>query len=278
MIRARDIRKSFGSIAAVDGVTFDVHRGEIFGLLGPNGAGKSTAIAMCTGQLAPESGSIEIGEAGSPRAAPARALIGLAPQQIALYDELTARENLVFLARVHGIADPTRRADELLDMVGLLPRACDRVATFSGGMQRRLNLAAALVHNPTAIFLDEPTGVDPQSRTAILDVVQRLATEGRAVIYTTHYMEEAQRICSRVAIMDRGRVLAIGTVAELIAAHGGDSVVTVDSLAGEHRVRTREPLREIERALAEGGATAVRIEQPDLEMVFLALTGRRLRD
>jgi ABC-2 type transport system ATP-binding protein len=203
----------------------------------------------------------------------------LAPQQIALYEELTARENLVFLARVHGVPEPVRRADELLDMVGLLPRARDRVATFSGGMQRRLNLAAALVHNPTAIFLDEPTaGVDPQSRTAILDVVQRLATEGRAVIYTTHYMEEAQRICSRVAVMDRGRVLAIGTVAELIAVHGGESVVTVDSLAGEHRVRTREPLREIERALAEGGATAVRIEQPDLEMVFLALTGRRLRD
>jgi ABC-2 type transport system ATP-binding protein len=279
VIRVRDIRKSFGSIAAVDGVTFDVHRGEIFGLLGPNGAGKSTAIAMCTGQLAPDSGSIEIGEVGSPRAAHARALIGLAPQQIALYEELTARENLVFLARVHGIPEPVRRADELLDMVGLLPRARDRVATFSGGMQRRLNLAAAIVHNPTAIFLDEPTaGVDPQSRTAILDVVQRLANEGRAVIYTTHYMEEAQRICSRVAIMDRGRVLAIGTVAELIAEHGGDSVVTVDSLAGEHRVRTREPLREIERALAEGGATAVRIEQPDLEMVFLALTGRRLRD
>jgi ABC-2 type transport system ATP-binding protein len=279
VIRVHDIRKSFGSIKAVDGVQFEVHRGEVFGLLGPNGAGKSTVIAMCTGQIPPDSGSIDIGDIGSPRAARARALIGLAPQQIALYQELTARENLVFLSRVHGIPDPVRRADELQDMVGLLPRALDRVGTFSGGMQRRLNLAAALVHNPMALFLDEPTaGVDPQSRTAILEVVLRLASEGRAVIYTTHYMEEAQRLCSRVAIMDRGRVLAIGTVPELVREYGGDSVVTVDSLVGERQVRTREPLREIERALAEGGATAVRIEQPDLEMVFLSLTGRRLRD
>jgi len=278
-IRIRDVYKSYGALQALGGVSLEIEQGEIFGLLGPNGAGKSTAIALCTGQIARDSGSIDIGDAGSPRAARARALIGLAPQQIALYDELTARENLIFLARVHGMPNPPHRADELLDMVGLLPRARDRVGTFSGGMQRRLNLAAALVHNPTAIFLDEPTaGVDPQSRTAILEVVMRLAAEGRTVIYTTHYMEEAQRICSRVAIMDRGRVLAIGTVPELVATHGGESVVTVDSVAGQHRVRTREPLREIERALAEGGATAVRIEQPDLEMVFLSLTGRRLRD
>ena len=279
MIRVSELRKSFGSVRALDGVSFHAERGEVLGLLGPNGAGKSTALSICTGLIVPDSGSVELGDAGSPRDAAARRLIGLAPQQIALYEDLTARENLVFLAKIHGVHDPVRRADELLDMVGLLPRARDRVCTYSGGMQRRLNLAAAIVHDPPVILLDEPTaGVDPQSRSGILELVQRLAAEGRAVIYTTHYMEEAQRLCSRVAIVDQGRVLATGTVPELIAAHGGESVVTVDTPSGARSTRTREPLREIERALAEGGATAVRIDQPDLEAVFLSLTGRRLRD
>jgi ABC-2 type transport system ATP-binding protein len=279
VLRVNELRKSFGSVRALDGVSFHAARGEVLGLLGPNGAGKSTALAICTGLLVPDSGSVELGDAGSPRSPAARRLIGLAPQQIALYEDLTARENLVFLARIHGVHDPVRRSDELLDMVGLLPRARDRVRTYSGGMQRRLNLAAAIVHDPPVILLDEPTaGVDPQSRSGILELVQRLAAEGRAVIYTTHYMEEAQRLCSRVAIVDQGRVLATGTVPELIASHGGESVVTVDTPAGARSTRTREPLREIERALAEGGATAVRIDQPDLEAVFLALTGRRLRD
>ena len=279
MIRVSELRKTFGSVRALDGVSFHAERGEVLGLLGPNGAGKSTALAICTGLLAPDSGSVELGDAGSPRSPAARRLIGLAPQQIALYEDLTARENLVFLSKIHGVHDPVRRADELLDMVGLLPRARDRVRTYSGGMQRRLNLAAAIVHDPPVILLDEPTaGVDPQSRSGILELVQRLAAEGRAVIYTTHYMEEAQRLCSRVAIVDQGRVLATGTVPDLITAHGGESVVTVDTPSGARSTRTREPLREIERALAEGGATAVRIDQPDLETVFLALTGRRLRD
>lgn len=238
MLTVTDIRKSFGSLRALDGVSLEVRRGEVLGLLGPNGAGKSTALAVCTGQVAPDSGSVSIGDAGSPRDPAARRLVGLAPQQIALYADLTARENLVFLARIHEVPEPTRRADALLDMVGLLPRARDRVGTFSGGMQRRLNLAAALVHEPPLLLLDEPTaGVDPQSRSAILDVVQGLAERGHAVLYTTHYMDEAQRICSRVAIVDHGRVLETGTVESLRAAHGGD-----------------------------------------LEAAFLALTGRSLRD
>ena len=279
MIRVTELRKSFGSVRALDGVSFHAERGEVLGLLGPNGAGKSTALAICTGLIVPDSGSVQLGDAGAPCDPAARRLIGLAPQQIALYEDLTARENLVFLAKIHGVHDPVRRADELLDMVGLLPRARDRVRTYSGGMQRRLNLAAAIVHDPPVILLDEPTaGVDPQSRSGILELVQRLSAEGRAVIYTTHYMEEAQRLCSRVAIVDQGRVLATGTVPDLIAAHGGESVVTVDTPSGARSTRTREPLREIERALAEGGATAVRIDQPDLEAVFLSLTGRRLRD
>jgi ABC-2 type transport system ATP-binding protein len=238
VLTVTDIRKSFGSLRALDGVSLEVRRGEVLGLLGPNGAGKSTALAVCTGQVAPDSGSVSIGDAGSPRDPAARRLVGLAPQQIALYADLTARENLVFLARIHEVPEPSRRADALLDMVGLLPRARDRVGTFSGGMQRRLNLAAALVHEPPLLLLDEPTaGVDPQSRSAILDVVQGLAERGHAVLYTTHYMDEAQRICSRVAIVDHGRVLETGTVESLRAAHGGD-----------------------------------------LEAAFLALTGRSLRD
>jgi ABC-2 type transport system ATP-binding protein len=238
VLTVTDIRKSFGSLRALDGVSLEVRRGEVLGLLGPNGAGKSTALAVCTGQVAPDYGSVSIGDAGSPRDPAARRLVGLAPQQIALYADLTARENLVFLARIHEVPEPSRRADALLDMVGLLPRARDRVGTFSGGMQRRLNLAAALVHEPPLLLLDEPTaGVDPQSRSAILDVVQGLAERGHAVLYTTHYMDEAQRICSRVAIVDHGRVLETGTVDSLRAAHGGD-----------------------------------------LEAAFLALTGRSLRD
>ena len=238
MLTVTDIRKSFGSLRALDGVSLEVRRGEVLGLLGPNGAGKSTALAVCTGQVAPDSGSVSIGDAGSPRDPAARRLVGHAPLQIALYADLTARENLVFLARIHEVPEPSRRADALLDMVGLLPRARDRVGTVSGGMQRRLNLAAALVHEPPLLLLDEPTaGVDPQSRSAILDVVQGLAERGHAVLYTTHYMDEAQRICSRVAIVDHGRVLETGTVESLRAAHGGD-----------------------------------------LEAAFLALTGRSLRD
>ncbi len=233
MLTVSDIRKAFGSLQALDGVSLEVRRGEVLGLLGPNGAGKSTALAVCTGQVAPDSGSVSIGGAGSPRDPAARRLVGLAPQQIALYADLTARENLVFLARIHEVPEPSRRADALLDMVGLLPRARDRVVTFSGGMQRRLNLAAALVHDPPLLMLDEPTaGVDPQSRSAILDVVQRLAEGGHAVLYTTHYMEEAQRICSRVAIVDHGRVLETGTVASLRAAHGGDLEAAFLSLTG----------------------------------------------
>ena len=238
MIEVSDIRKRFGAVQALDGVGFRAARGEVLGLLGPNGAGKSTALAICTGLLAPDSGSVRIGDAGSPREPAARRLLGIAPQRLALYDALTARENLAFLGRIHGVERPVHRADALLDAVGLLPRARDRVSTFSGGMQRRLNLAAALVHSPPAIFLDEPTaGVDPQSRGAILDVVRSLAAAGHAIIYTTHYMEEAQRICTRVAIIDHGRILATDTPDGLRAAHGGD-----------------------------------------LEGAFLALTGRSLRD
>ena len=233
MLVVSDIRKSFGALHALDGVSLSVGRGEVLGLLGPNGAGKSTTLAVCTGLLAPDAGSVSIGGAGSPRDPEVRRLLGLAPQQVALYGDLSARENLVFLGRIHGVQEPARRADELLDWVGLLPRARDRVEAFSGGMQRRLNLAAAIVHDPPLLLLDEPTvGVDPQSRGAILDLVRRLASEGRAVLYTTHHMSEAERICSRVAILDHGRVLESGPVDALRAAHGGDLEAAFIALTG----------------------------------------------
>jgi ABC-2 type transport system ATP-binding protein len=198
---------------------------------------------------------------------------------VTLYGELTARENLVFLGRLHGVAHPARRADELLALVALEARARDSVAGFSGGMKRRLNLAAALVHAPKVVLLDEPTaGVDPQSRNRILELVRDLARAGTTIVYTTHYMEEAAKICDRVAVVDHGRVLDCGTVGELVSRHGGRSAVTVERDGAESTVLTHDPVDEVSRQLATGGVTGVRVERPDLETVFLALTGRSLRE
>ncbi|MFM7143156.1 MAG: ATP-binding cassette domain-containing protein, partial [Alphaproteobacteria bacterium] len=179
------------------------------------GAGKSTALAICTGLLAPDSGSVRIGDAGSPREPAVRRLLGIAPQRLALYDALTARENLAFLGRIHGVERPMHRADALLDAVGLLPRARDRVSTFSGGMQRRLNLAAALVHSPPAIFLDEPTaGVDPSQRQRMWDFLYELCEGGTSLFVTTHYLDKAER-CHTVGFMLGGRLIAQGSPATL---------------------------------------------------------------
>ncbi len=280
------MHKRFGQVVAVDGVSLRVGPGECVGLLGPNGAGKTTTMGMAVGLLRPDSGSVEIGDAGSPaKEAGARALLGLCPQAIALYEQMTAEENLMLFGKLHGLGTGAARtrAAELLETVGLTDRAHGRVKTFSGGMQRRLNLAAALMHDPPVVLLDEPTaGVDPHSRNAIFDLVLGLRDRGKAVVYTTHYMEEAQRLCDRVAIMDRGRVLATGTVDELIAGHGGASVLTIERLGGVERQTTDEPVRAL-AAVPWGGegddaVTGVRLERPNLEAVFLNLTGRSLRD
>jgi ABC-2 type transport system ATP-binding protein len=288
VLALRDIRRRFGQTIAVDGLTLEVRAGEVFGLLGPNGAGKSTTIAIATGLLLPDSGSVDLLGMGSPSDPKVRMHLGLAPQEITLYAELTARENLRFFADLYGVANARARVDELLALVELDTRAHDRVSTFSGGMKRRLNLAAALVHDPKLVLLDEPTaGVDPQSRNRILELVRRLASEGKTVVYTTHYMEEAAKICDRVGIVDHGRLLDAGTVAELVARHGGQSAVTVERDGVEQRILTADPVAEVARqfTLADGGAdgavgpvTGVRIERPDLETVFLALTGRSLRE
>ncbi len=283
MLRLRDLRKSFGPLTAVDGLSFEVRRGEVFGLLGPNGAGKSTTISMCVGLLEPDSGAVSLtDELGGPPSDPrVRARIGVAPQSIALYDELTAEENLAFFASLYSITGTEQRrvVRDLLTTVGLADRAGSRTGTFSGGMKRRLNFAASLVNSPDLVLLDEPTaGVDPQSRNALFDLVLKLKATGRTVVYTTHYMEEAQRLCDRIAVVDHGKLIALGTVDELISSHGGESVVYIQRTDGETPVRTADPAGECQRALATPGTLSVRVERPSLESVFLNLTGRSLRD
>lgn len=281
MLTLEGVRKNFGSTVAVDGLSLTIRRGEIFGLLGPNGAGKTTTIRMAVGLLAPDSGTVDLEGVGAPSIPRARAHIGLAPQALALYDDLTARENLLFLCRLYGLsrADEKARARELLELVGLTERADHRVSGFSGGMKRRLNLAAALVHRPRLILLDEPTvGVDPHSRNALFETIERLRAEGVTIVYTTHYMEEAQRLCDRVAIVDHGRLLALDTVEGLLRAHGGRTVLEFDRADGEHRVESQNPIEDLSRVLGAGDVLGVRMKRPDLESVFLSLTGRRLRD
>lgn len=285
MLRITELIKSFGDHRAVDGVSLNIQRGEIFGLLGPNGAGKSTTINIAVGLLRPDSGRVQIdlgnGTHGDPIDHTVRNRLGVAPQALALYDELTAEENLAFFGRIYGLGGShlAQRVAALLDAVGLADRRRSRVKTFSGGMKRRLNLAVAIIHDPPLILLDEPTvGVDPHSRNAIFDMLLRLKAEGRTMVYTTHYMEEAQRLCDRVAIIDRGRILAEGAVESLITAHGGRSVLTLDHAGESRRIETDDPIRELEPLLRAGSVSGVRIDRPDLESVFLHLTGRSLRD
>ncbi len=290
MLTLTNIKKSFGSITAVNGLSLTIGKGEVFGLLGPNGAGKTTTISIAIGLLHPDSGEVELAGLGKPTDPAVRAHIGVAPQSLALYDTLSADENLRFFGRLYQLRSTKlkERIDHVLEEVGLTPRRGDRVGSFSGGMKRRLNLAAAILHDPPMVLLDEPTaGVDPQSRNNILDLVRRMKGQGRTVVYTTHYMEEAQRLCDRVAVMDKGQLLALGTVDELIARHGGETTVSYERAGETARVATRDPLGELSRTLAAvGGAgagdhgrlTGVRIEAPSLESVFLTLTGRSLRD
>ncbi len=281
MLTLKDLRKSFGDIRAVDGLSLRVNPGEVFGLLGPNGAGKTTTISMVVGVLAPDGGTAEIDGVGACTGSRARSSIGVAPQALALYDHLTAEENLRFFGTLYGLggARLAQRVGVVLEEVALSDRGHDRAAVYSGGMKRRLNLAAALVHDPPLLLLDEPTaGVDPQSRAGIVDMVRRLKSQGKTVIYTTHYMEEAQKVCDRIGIIDRGRLLDVGTVDELISRHGGASVVTVRRGEQDERIETTDPMRTLSQVVQAGGASSVRVDRPDLEAVFLSMTGRRLRD
>jgi ABC-2 type transport system ATP-binding protein len=307
-VRLDGLVKRYGTHTAVQGISLDIAAGEIFGLLGPNGAGKTTTLSMVSTLLEPTEGTVTIAGLDS-RREPGRikALCGFVPQELALYPTLSARENLWFFGRLYGL-DGRRlqgRIAQVLEDVGLTDRADDVIDTFSGGMKRRVNLAAALVHEPRVLFLDEPTvGVDPQSRNHIFETVRRLAQEGTTVLYTTHYMEEAERLCDRVAVMDEGRILALGTPAELVASQGGgvievglrepipDLLDRLRALACVTRVQlvdrqlslrtcgSSAALAPVIAALNDGGAliNSVAILEPSLETVFLQLTGKQLRD
>ncbi|MCI0361872.1 MAG: ABC transporter ATP-binding protein [Planctomycetaceae bacterium] len=295
MIRARDLRKAYAKIQAVDGVSLELVAGETFGLLGPNGAGKTTTIYMLIGALRPDDGEVAINGSTDPTRPDVRRQIGVAPQVEALYDELSAVENLSFFGRLYSLSGDRlkQRVSWCLGLAGLAARAGDRVKTYSGGMKRRLNLACALVHDPPVLLLDEPTaGVDPQSRNHLLDSIEELARAGRTILYTTHYMEEAGRLCDRVAIMDQGKILAVDTVDELLRKHGGDSMLEAElgqipegvslpaPLEGNMlRFASDQPFEDANR-LRNAGVQFVRfhVDRPSLESVFLNLTGRRLRD
>jgi len=242
-LEARKLRKVFGDLVAVDDVSLTLERGQLLGLLGPNGAGKTTTVSMIAGLVTPGTGEVLVdGNVLAGDVDPAKRRIGLVPQDLALYDELTARDNLTFFGGLYGLRGFAleRAMTAALELVGLADRARDRVQTYSGGMKRRLNLAASLLHDPDILLLDEPTvGVDPQSRHAIFENLELLKRRGKALLYTTHYMEEAERLADRIVVIDHGQVIAANTLAGLHAEHPG---------AG------------------------------DLESLFLALTGRRLRD
>jgi ABC-2 type transport system ATP-binding protein len=281
MIKLANLRKTFGTIVAVDDLTLEVRRGEVLGLLGPNGAGKTTIVNLAVGLLQPDAGAVEFDGHGSPKDPAVRRRIGVAPQALAIYDELTGEENVAFFGRLQGLAgrELAQHVACALDFVGLTERRRSRAKTYSGGMQRRLNLAIAIVHDPDLLLLDEPTvGVDPQSRNAIFEKIKVLQQRGRTIVYTTHYIEEAQRLCDRVCIIDRGKVLALDTVDALIAMHGGRSIVRAETAAGEMRVETDDPVTELRQLQEAGALQHFRVDRPDLEQVFLNLTGRYLRD
>lgn len=280
LLQIRGLEKRYGDLTAVDGISFTIEPGEIFALLGPNGAGKTTTVMMIAGQIAADSGDILLAGGGTPDQASGRRVLGVAPQNIALYDDLTGDENLRFFGRMQGLTGNVlhEAMERVREITGLGRRLQERVKTYSGGMQRRLNLAAALIHQPCLLLLDEPTvGVDPQSRNALLDRIRSLGGEGIGVLYTTHYMDEVERIADRVGIMDHGRLLALDSVARLIREHGGPSTVEYRQAGQRHRIQTSSPLR-VARELPREGVQDFAIHRPTLEAVFLNLTGRALRD
>ena len=278
MIRVENLSKSYGSVKAVDGISFEVREGEIYGLLGPNGAGKTTTLSMISGLLEPDNGRIlfkGVDLADDPLGVKRK--LGVVPQEVALYEHLSARENLAFFARLYGL-DGKAQAEALdrgLELAGLMHRADDRVKTYSGGMKRRLNIAVALLHSPELVILDEPTvGIDPQSRNRIYEMVDGLREAGTAMIYTSHQLGEVERLCDRIVILDRGVKVAEGTLAELQRHERVRG-------RGEVTLRFANPVeaRQAAELLARNDVEA-RVEEmgPNLEEIFLDLTGHALRD
>ena len=311
ILHANNLVRKFGELTAVDDVSFDIQEGEIFSLLGPNGAGKTTTISMLSTLLAPTSGDALInGFSIKGDSMQVRKYIGIVPQEIALYDELSALENLNYWGKLYDLSgqELSRRVSEVLEQIGLTDRAKDRLKTYSGGMKRRVNIAAGLLHKPKLLFMDEPTvGIDPQSRRMILDMVKDLNQQGMAILYTTHYMEEAQELSNRVGIIDHGKLIAVGTQEELTQQVGEtdsihiltDPTDDLQSIAsklngfdGIIRVLVEETglnlitndaetnLAPIINQASQAGARikSIEIVEPNLETVFLHLTGRALRD
>lgn len=309
MINVEHLRKIYGEIAAVDDATFAADAGEIFGLLGPNGAGKTTTIGCISGLLTPTAGRILVNGHDIVRAGTAaRRSIGVVPQELAMYDDLTATENLEYWGGAQGLRgrELKQRIAEVLELTGLQDRARETVKRYSGGMKRRLNFACGLVHRPKILLLDEPTvGVDPQSRVRLLDLVREEAKAGTCVLYTTHYMEEAESLCDRLAVMDHGRLIAQGTLTELRSMVGGKDLLRLtgnwdtDTVrkalvqlegveivqVGDGSVTLSAPnasvrLPSILAAFSSAGADirGATLTQPSLESLFIKLTGKELRE
>ena len=311
ILEVKDLAKSYGDFAAVKGISFDIKEGEIFSLLGPNGAGKTTTISMLSTLYTPTSGDATIGGHSITKDPMAvKQVIGVVPQDLALYEDLTAKENLIFWGQMYGLSGKSlnSRVDEVLEQIGLVDKAKNRVKTYSGGMKRRVNIGVGLLHKPRLLFMDEPTvGIDPQSRRAILDTVKDLNKHGMTVLYTTHYMEEAAELSNRVGIIDHGELIALGTQDELTKQVGQtdtlilhineneDPEALASSLKGmpgileanasAHEVSiithaAEDILASVVRKANERGIKirSMDIREPNLEAVFLHLTGRALRD
>lgn len=308
LLKVERLSKTFGAIRAVDAVSFEVRPGEIYGLLGPNGAGKTTTISMISGLLKPDAGEVFVAGASfwsNPQKA--KGIMGVVPQELAVYEELTGRENLEFWGRMAGLSsgDAKSRANDLLEALTLSDRAKDAVKTYSGGMKRRINLGCALLHRPQLLLLDEPTvGIDPQARLNILEFIRHLRASGTAVLYTTHYLEEAENLCQRIGIIDHGRLLAEGTFSELQDRLGGDRVFALeadfknaspDAWEGFHQrfrviqksetqlvvaaIGSRDPAECLKELLnLPVRLENVSLKRPSLNDVFLQLTGRELRE
>ena len=307
VLEVSNLSKSYGDRRAVQDISFAIHAGEIFGLLGPNGAGKTTTIGVIATILRASEGTVRVnGQSAAREIGAVKRKVGLVPQQVCLYPTLTAEENLMFFGRMYGLKDPVlaARVESMLELVGLSPRRHDSIGSFSGGMQRRLNLACGLIHQPELLLLDEPTvGLDPQSRERIFSAVEELAAGGMAILYTTHYMEEAERLCHRVAIMDEGRFLAEGTLDQLSAQVGVGQTVAVTfekapgtklrarlleeggrqagpyrfQLAGDSGERLIPELMKL-AASEKNPIKELVVHRPNLGEVFLHLTGKDLRD
>ncbi len=311
ILEVKDLKKNYGDFAAVKGITFDIKEGEIFSLLGPNGAGKTTTISMLSTLYTPTAGDASIGgHSISKEPMAVKQVIGVVPQELALYEDLTARENLIFWGQMYGLSGKSlnSRVDEVLEQIGLVDKARNRVKTYSGGMKRRVNIGVGLLHKPRLLFMDEPTvGIDPQSRRAILDTVKDLNKQGMTVLYTTHYMEEAAELSNRVGIIDHGELIALGTQDELtkqvgqtdtLILHIGENEDTealaeslksldgvLEAIAVGHEVSIVTPQAKDVLATVVGTANergikihSIEIREPNLEAVFLQLTGRALRD